>query len=109
MFWVLDVLDSYHAAEKNVLGSVCAAGRHNTWTIDEVDAFHESDVLPYFGFPRNWGYCADFLFTEGVDNGGLPGVWVSDKADRYLLAFCVEGGKLTEELDEGTFAKRVCD
>lgn len=65
--------------------------------------------MPYFCFAGDGGDGANFLFSEGVDNGGFAGIGVADEADGDLFAIGVEGGELAEELDEGAFAERVCD
>lgn len=54
-----------------------------------------------------WNGCntAHFPVLEDVDNAALANVGIPDKADADLLPVGMELGKLTEELDKGTFAK----
>ena len=109
LFRVLDVLDTDDALKENILWSIGRGWWDDTRAIDEVDALHEGDILPDLGLSRNWGNCADLLVAECVDDGGFPGVWISDEADGDLLAVGVEGGELAEKLDEGALSKRVGD
>lgn len=83
---VLHILHPYHASQQNILFRIISIGGHHTRAIDQVDAFHERDVLPYFCFARDGGDGADFLLTEGIDDRGLASVGVADEADGDLLA-----------------------
>jgi hypothetical protein len=65
--------------------------------------------LPDLSLSRNRSDSADLLGAEGVDDGRLAGVGVPDQSDGDLLPVGVEGGKLTEELDERTLSERVVD
>ena len=99
-----------HASpQKDIFFLVVCARRHNARTIDQIDSFHQSDVLPHLGFAGDRGDGADFLLAEGVDDGRFAGVGVADEPDGDLFAVGVEGGELPEELDEGAFAEGVCD
>lgn len=55
--------------------------------------------MPYFRFAGYGSYGADFLFAQGVDDGGFARVGVADEADGDLLAVGVQGRELAEELD----------
>ena len=81
--------------------------RHDTGTVDEVDALHEGDVLPDFRLAGDRGNFGDFLLAEGVNDGGFARVRVADKADGDLFAGGVEGGELAEKGDQGAFAEGV--
>ena len=61
-------------------------GRDDAGAVDEVDAFHESDVLPDFRLAGDGGGGADAFLAEGVDDGRLADVGVADEADGDLLA-----------------------
>lgn len=97
--WVLHVLDAHDAAEEDVFFRVGGAGGHDARAVNEVNSFHEGDVLPYFRFAGNRGDGADFFLAESVDDGGFARVGVADEADGDLLAVGVESGELAEELD----------
>ena len=64
---VLYIFDADDAAQEDVLRGVGGGGGHDAGTVDEVDAFHEGDVLPYFCFAGDGGDGADFFLAEGVD------------------------------------------
>jgi hypothetical protein len=106
---ILYVFDAHGAAEKEVFIRIVLVGWDDTRTVDHVDAFHEGDVLPDFGFAGDGGDDADFLFAERVDDGRLARVGVADHADGDLLAVTVQGGELAEEGDKGSFAEAVVD
>jgi len=63
--------------------------------------------LPDLCLARNWCYCAHLLVSEGVDDGGFAGIGITNKPDRDLFPVGVEGGELTEKLDERTLAEGV--
>lgn len=96
MCGVLDVFCADDTTQKNVFWCVGHAGRYTTRTIDEVDAFHECDVLPHLGLTRDRRNCADLLVAKGVDDGGFAGVRVADETDGDLLAGRVEGRELAK-------------
>lgn len=81
--------------------------RDDTGTVDQVDSFHQGDVLPDFGLARDRCDIAYFLGFEHVDDGGFTNVGIADKAYRDLFAVGVKDGELAEKLDEGSFAKGV--
>lgn len=104
---MLDVLNAHDASEEDIFFAVALAWRDDAGAVDEVDAFHERDVLPHLGLPGDGRHGADALFAERVDDGGFAGVRVSDEPDGDLLAIRVQGGKLAEERDQGAFAEGV--
>ena len=104
---VLDILHPHDTFQQDILRCVEFFRRHDAGTINEVDALHERDVLPHFGLAGNRGDFGDFLFAEGIDDGGFAGVWVADEADRDLFAGGVEGGELTKEGDQRAFAEGI--
>ena len=63
--------------------------------------------MPDLRLAGDGGGGADFLLTEGVDDGGFACVGVADEADGDLFAVGVEGGELAEEGNEGAFAEGV--
>ena len=82
---------------------------YNSRTVNEIDTFHQSNVLPYFCLSWDGRHCAHFLLAKGIDNGRFPGVGISNKPYRYLLTIRMKGRKLTEKLNERSFAKGVGD
>lgn len=106
---VLDLLDLYDTTEENIRGSIGERRRDDTGAIDEVDALHERNVLPHLGLAGDWSHCADLLGTEGVDDGRLSGIRVTDQSNGDLLALRVEGRELAEQLDERSFTEGVVD
>lgn len=85
------------------------AGRDHSRAIDEVDTFHQRDVLPHFRLARDGSDGADLFLPQRVDDGRLAGVGVADEADGDLFAVGMQGGELAEKLDQGSFAKGVGD
>ena len=83
--------------------------RDDSRTIDEINSTHQRDVLPDLRLSWNRRSLAHRLLLERVDDGGFADVGVSDESDRNLLFIGEEGGKLTEELNEGSFTERVVD
>lgn len=81
LFRVFDVLDTHDTPEEDVFRGVVCVRRHDTGTIDEIDAFHKCNVLPDFGLSRNRGNGGDLFLAKGVDNGGFAGVGIADQAD----------------------------
>lgn len=79
----------------------------HTGTVDQIDAPHEGDVLPDFGLPRDRGHFADDFGLQGVNDGGLSGVWIADETNADLFLVVVQFGELAEEVDEGAFAEGV--
>ena len=104
---ILHILDSDYTSQQNLLRRVRDARRNDAGTIDEVDALHQDDVLPYLRLAGYGRGLADFLLSERVDDGGLAGVGVADEADGDLFAGGVESRELAEQRDESTFAKGV--
>lgn len=109
LFWVLDVLNTDNSLKQNILWRIGRGRWDDTRAIDEVDALHESDILPDLCLSWNWCDGADLLVAKGVDDGGLSSVWVSDEPDGDLLAVGVKGGELAEELDERALSEGVGD
>ena len=68
-----------------------------TRAIDEENTSHERNVSPNFGLSGNWGDFTDLLGANGIDDGGLPNVWITDETDRDLLLIRVQ---LTDEHDQ---------
>lgn len=96
---IFDVLDPHYASEKDVAVAIAATGRDHAGAVDQVNAFHEGDVLPYFRFAGYGSHGADLFLAQGVDDGGFARVGVADEADGDLLAVGMQGGELAEELD----------
>ena len=107
--WILDIFHPHDAAEENIGVAIVSAGGHDAWAVDQVNAFHEGDILPYFRFAGDGSYGADFFLAQGVDDGRFAGVGVADEADGDLLAVGMQGGELAEELDQQAFAEGVCN
>lgn len=103
------VLHAHDALEDRVRVRVLGRDGDDTGTVNEVDTAHEGDVLPDFGFPRDGSDGADFFLFECVDDAGFTSVGVADEADGNLFLVRVEDRELTEELDEGSFTKRIVD
>lgn len=81
-----DTLCTDHSLE-NLIGLRLTQIVDDTWTVDQIDALRERDVLPDFGLTRDWGHLTAGLFHEGVDDGRLAHVRVADHthADVLLL------------------------
>lgn len=94
MSGVFHILDSHHTSEQNLLRCIGHAWWDDARAIDEVDALHQGDVLPYLRLARYRRGFADFLLSKSVDDGGLAGVWVADETDGDLFAGGVESRKL---------------
>lgn len=109
LFGVFDVFHTDDTAKQDVFFGVVLAGRDNTGTVDQVDSSHQGDVLPDLGFSGNRGHGADLLLAQSVDNGRFACVGVSNKPDTDLFAVRMQRRELSQQLDQGTFAKRVVD
>ncbi len=90
------------------IGILCRDG-YDTRTIDEIDPFHQGNILPDFGFSRNRCNVANLLLFESVDDATFPNVWISNETDRNLFLVRVEDRELSKKLNEGTFSERVVD
>lgn len=51
---------------------------HNSRAINQINSFGESNILPNFGLPRNWCNFAASLFHEGVNDGTLADIRISN-------------------------------
>ena len=77
---VRDTLSSYHSL-KDFISLTFTRVVYNARAIDEINAFSQSDVLPYFGLARNWSHLAASLLHERIDNTTLADVGVPNEAD----------------------------
>ena len=103
------VLNSNNTLQHGVGVRVLGGHGDDTWAIDQVDSLHQSDVLPDFRLSRNRSDRADLLLLERVDDTRFTNIWVSDESDGDLLLVRVKDGELSQQLDQGSFTKRVVD
>mmetsp|Transcript_35416 Transcript_35416/g.54194 ORF Transcript_35416/g.54194 Transcript_35416/m.54194 type:complete len:214 (-) Transcript_35416:545-1186(-) len=82
---------------------------HDTRAIDEVDSLGEGDVLPSLGLSGHGSHTAAVLLHEGVDDGTLSSVRVSDQTHTDVLLVLVQEVELLQQLDEGALAEGVGD
>jgi hypothetical protein len=106
---MLHVLDPDHSSEQDILFAISVAWRYDPGTIDQVDTFHQGDVLPHFGLAWNWCNGTHPLLTQRVDDRRFSSVGIADKADRDLLPGRMKDGELAQEGDERAFAERICE
>ena len=71
-----DVFNSDNTLQHNVRLRV-SMGIDHAWTIDEIDALHERDVLPDLGLSRDRRHIAHFLLPQSVDYTALSCVRIS--------------------------------
>lgn len=90
------MLDSHNALEHLGCFVVLCGRRHDTGTVDEVDAPHKGDVLPNLGFTWNGCYIANLFFLEGIDDTRLANIGIADETNGNLLAIGEEGGELAQ-------------
>lgn len=109
MFRMLHVLHTHRPAKQNIGGGIGERRRDDTRTIDEVDTLHQRNVLPNLSLTRNGRDRAHLLFTEGVDDGGLSGVGITDEADGNLTAVGVDRGELAKETDKSSLTEGIVD
>ena len=62
-----DSLCSHHPFE-DLIGVTFTLIINDTWTVDEVDAFGQGDVLPDLGLSRDGRHLAARLFHQRVDD-----------------------------------------
>ena len=96
---ILHILNPNNSSQKNVLRRICYRGRYDSRAVDEINPFHQSDILPYFRLSGDRCCGADFFLSEGVDYAALAGVGVADEAYGDLFSGGVKGGELAEEGD----------
>ena len=77
----VQVLDSNNTFEDCCCIGIFGGDGYDTRTIDQVDSFHQGNVLPDLGLSRNRGDGTDLLLLDGVDDTGFTDVGVSDESD----------------------------
>jgi hypothetical protein len=65
--------------------------------------------LPDFGLSGNRRDGADLLLFQSVDDTALADIGITNETNRDLLFVRVQDRELPEQLNEGTFTKRVVD
>lgn len=103
------VFDSDNSLEHSVGIGIFGGKGYNTRTIDQVDSLHQGNVLPDFRLSWDRGDSADLFLFDRIDDARFTDIGVSDETDRYLLLVRMKDRELTEELNEGSFTKRVVD
>lgn len=107
LLWVLHVLNTDDAAEKEILRSIVMVRWYDTRAIDQVDPLHQRDILPHLGLTGDRRDFGDCLAPEGVDDARLADVGVADQANADLFPVLVEDAKLPEQIDQGTTPEGV--
>jgi hypothetical protein len=83
---MLDLLDTHNTSKNQVGRRVGARGRDDTGTVNQIDALHQTDILPDLSLSRNGSNSANLLFEKGVDDGRLSSVRPTNQTDRYLFS-----------------------
>lgn len=80
---------------------------HSTRTINQINSFSQSDILPNFSFSWNWSSSTNFPLFKWVDNTWLTNVWISYKTYTYVFFISVENVELSEQVDQWTLTEWV--